>query len=145
MYPNAIRPWLSMAMLSSLASSGLGFRFCVTGTLAPSDADGMLAVAQFGFTPEGTQPMSPASGASGPGSGRHWPSSGVQYFCGRPTSVQAERMAPVSAQSNQPLHGPVAQLPLTQTEPVLQSLLTLHWPQNPQPLGLALGTLGSFT
>ena len=141
----AIRPWLSMAMLSSVASSGLGFTFCVTPTLAPSELDGRLGTAQFGLTPLGMQPMSPESGASGPGSGMHWPRIGRQYFCCSPTSEQRERYAPVSAQSSQLLQGPVAQAPLAQTEPVTQSLLTLHWPQKPQPLGLSLGTLGSFT
>ena len=75
----------------------------------------------------------------------HCPRIGRQYFCCRPTFEQRERYAPVSAQSSQLLHGPVAQEPLAQTEPVTQSLLTWHWPQKPQPFGLSLGTFGSLT
>src|SRR5947209_7258575 len=135
MKPMAIRPWLSMAMESSLASSGLGLNPCVTDALAPSDGPGMVAAAHAGLVPEGTQEMSPESGASGPGSGMQSPSSGKQYLSGRPTSVQRESRPPMSAQSIQLLQGPGAQLPLTHTDPVTQSLFTTHWPQKPQPLG----------
>src|SRR5712692_6130988 len=134
-----------MAMESSVASRGLGFKFWVMPTLAPSEGAGMLAAAQLGLVPLGMQPTSPESGASGPGSAMHMPRTGRQYFCARPTSAQRARYAPCSAQSSQLLQGPAAHEPLAQTEPVLQSLFTEHWPQNPQPLGLSLGTLGSFT
>src|SRR4051812_15677805 len=145
MKPIAIRPWLSRTMLSSVASNGLGLMPCVTGTFAPIEGPGSPAEAQAGLVPLGTQPMSPESGASGPGSAMHWPRIGRQYFCGRPTSVHRERYAPPSAQSSQPVQGPVAQDPPAQTEPVMQSLLTEHCPQKPHPLGLSLGTVGSLT
>src|SRR5438093_3051042 len=145
MKPMAMRPWLSRTMLSSVARSGLGLMPCVTATLAPIEGAGSPAEAQAGLVPLGTQPMSPERGASGPGSATHWPRKGRQYFCGRPTSVQRERYAPVKAQSSQPVQGPVAQLPLAHTEPVTQSLFTEHCPQKPQPLGLSLGTVGSLT
>src|SRR5438477_5631255 len=145
MKPMAMRPWLSRTMLSSVARRGLGLRPCVTATFAPIEGAGSPAEAQAGFVPLGTQPMSPDSGASGPGSAMHWPRMGRQYFCGSPTSVQRDRYAPVSAQSSQPVQGPVAHDPLAQTEPVTQSLFTEHCPQKPQPLGLSLGTVGSLT
>src|SRR5258708_29310389 len=141
----AIRPWLSMTIESSVARSGSGLIFWVTPTFAPSEGAGRVAPAQLGFTPLGTQPTSPESGASGPGSARHCPRMGRQYFCARPTSVHLERYAPWSAQSSQLLQGPLAQVPLAQTEPVMQSLFTEHWPQKPQPFGVSLGTVGSLT
>src|SRR5437867_4454026 len=106
MKPMAIRPLLSTAMLSSLASSGLLHPGpWVTATLAPSAGEGTVAAAHCGLVPAGTQPTSPDSGVKGGGSAMHCPRIGRQYLSFRPTSVQLERKAPVSAQSSQPVQG----------------------------------------